>query len=378
MKPFFAFFILLVSSLLLHSCGTYQFNRTKEFSKFEHSFSEIDGEYYGYSIPTKKQENPYNATLLFNLGIESDFFTIKYLGDNKVKIEYTDLTNEGYIQKELILEGKLKKRFFEVYFNKKQLIIPVLFSTIQIDRIRIGKDENGNLVLMNFYERSGNLFILSDSKTWETPYIFIKSNQYLQPRPYFSNGKWGYKDSQENIVIEPKYEFTKTFYDQTAIVKNNGKLGLVNFEGLEVSEPTYDELTLTFTNENAAYYLAKTNDKIGIINTSGEITVPVIYDEFRYGFNNSFSTVLNDKYGYANIDGVIIPAIYAEKFYFNHETGFAKVERDGYYYFVDKEGYEYEAKTEKKFEVFSFIPTPVLVPDLTKKRKIKFEEQFIE
>src|SRR5690606_13432612 len=107
-----------------------------------------------------------------------------------------------------------------------------------------------------FYERSGNLFILSASKTWETPYIFIKSNQYLQLRPYLSHGKWGYKDSQENIVIEPKYEFTKTFYEQTAIGKNNGKLGLVNCEGLEVSEPTYDELTLTFTNENAAYYLA--------------------------------------------------------------------------------------------------------------------------
>lgn len=376
MKHFFTLLYILFGSVLMSSCGTFQFNRTKEFSNFEHSFSEIDGEYYGYSIPTKQQIIPRSATTLFNLGIESDFFTIKYLGDNKVKIDYTSLTDKGYIQEELILEGKLKKRFFEIYFNKKQLIIPILLSSIQIDRIRIGKDVNGNLVLMNFVENTGNIAFLGAGNSYEIPYIFKKSNQYLLPRPLFSNGKWGYKDSQDNVFVEPKYEFTKTFYDKTAIVKNNGKFGLINLEGIEVCETIYDEITLAFTNENSGYYLVKSNDKIGIISTSGEITVPVVYDKFHHGFNNSFTTHLNNRYGFATIDGVVIPAIYSENFYFDYKTNFAKVQRDGYYYFVDKEGYEYEAKTEKKFEVFSIYPTPVLVPDLTKKRKIEFDEQF--
>lgn len=369
------FTIFIIS---LSSCGTYQLNRTKEFSKFENSFSEINGEYYGYSLPTKKQKRPASASELFNLGIESDFFTLTYLDENKVKIEYMTQTEEGFTQKEIFLEGKLKKRYFEIYFSKNQFIIPFLVSNIKIDRIRIGKDENGNLVLMNFVENSGNLAIIGAGYAFEKPYLFKKSSQYLEPRPFLKNQKWGYKNSAGEIIADVQYDLAKTFFSNTAIVKKNGKFGLINTDGNEILPLMYDEIELKFSYEDNPYYAAKSEDKVGIISTLGEISVPLIYDEFQSNWNNEFNTRIKNQNGYASIYGVMVPAIYDESLHFNYQSGFAQATRNGNIYFVDKHGYEYETKIEKKYEVFSIFPTQILVPDLDKKRKIELNEEMLD
>lgn len=53
-------------------------------------------------------------------------------------------------------------------------------------------------------------------------------------------GKWGYIDKNENIVISPIYDYVTEFNEYNfAGVKTDGKWGVININGEEIIEPTY-------------------------------------------------------------------------------------------------------------------------------------------
>lgn len=171
MKILLKFCFMILTGLILNSCGTLKFNKTKEFVKFDSSMDELNGEYYGFSELSKKNNHRQNILKLFNLDHEADYVNLS-INDNKLKLNYF----QGAENKEIVFEGKIRNKFLEIYFTKKQTVIPLLYSNIEIDRIRIGKDKNGNLVIMNFAENTGNILFMAAGNSNERPYIFKKSD----------------------------------------------------------------------------------------------------------------------------------------------------------------------------------------------------------
>lgn len=339
---------IILAGLTLNSCGTYTFNRTKEFQEVKNSFSEINGEYYAYSIPTKNSKFSINATYLFNQELKTDFFYLTYLPSSQIKISYWVDSLENGFKKEIYLLGKKKKKYFESYFSKKQIIIPFLFSWINIDRIRIGKAHIDNLVIMHFSDRSGNILFIAEGNPFETPYIFEKLNKYDGLKPILIDKKWGYIENKTgHITIEPKYNFAQTFYLNSAIVRKENKYGLIDKKGQELTDIKFDHIKLNNSDKENPFYWVSKNKKHGTINLDGEIRIPVIYDSIYFSSQKEFFIELNNKYGLAASKGIIIPVIYDKKFWFGY-NGFALVTRDGEEYFIDKEGYEYDIKSIKR------------------------------
>lgn len=55
------------------------------------------------------------------------------------------------------------------------------------------------------------------------------------------NGKWGYVDKNENIVVEFKYEMTTNINEYGyGAIKENGKWGVIDSNGTIIKEPTYE------------------------------------------------------------------------------------------------------------------------------------------
>jgi hypothetical protein len=54
------------------------------------------------------------------------------------------------------------------------------------------------------------------------------------------NGKFGFKDSTGNIVVEAKYDDAESFSEGLAAVSLNNKWGFINKEGKEVIPLKYD------------------------------------------------------------------------------------------------------------------------------------------
>ncbi len=190
-------------------------------------------------------------------------------------------------------------------------------------------------------------------------YEIAKVNQYN----YFilkQENQYGVIDKQGNIVVKPEYEEVKIpnpekefficYQDQASKVLNcnqeeiltqytevqpirlknissdlmyeksvltycqDGKYGLINFEGKQITKPIYDEIDSLPYKEGEL--LVKQNDKVGVINIKGNKMVEIAYQEvkvdgyyteenhYQYaGYIVSTKTEEGYRYGYLNHKG---------------------------------------------------------------------------
>jgi hypothetical protein len=95
--------------------------------------------------------------------------------------------------------------------------------------------------------------------------------------PFYSatNNKYGYKDEQGKLIVEPKYDLAYSLNEGMAAVRLNGKYGYVDQKGREIIPPKYDH-TWKFI---GGYAAVKLDDKYGFIDQSGKEIIPLIYEE---------------------------------------------------------------------------------------------------
>lgn len=368
-------FILILSTFLIYSCGTYRINNTSDLEEIL-DLEKLNGQYFAYSEIRTKDEFSQNALGIFNVFKENtDFINLTFEEPNKLKLNYLIDTNEGTVEKEVLFEGKRKKKFLEIYFSKKQFLIPIVFNSVYIDRIRIGQDRNGDLIIRNLHDNSGNILFIGGGSGGEKAYYFKKSEKFKGLFPIKIDDKWGYSNSTKEIIILPKYDFAYVFNHNTARIKLNGKWGLINSLGKELTPIQYDSISLINTYKNPPIYFAEKNNKKGALDTLGNEIIPVIYDEIDRIYEPVFRIRLGNKYGFATREKIVVPAIYSEVNWYQH-TGFAEVKRDDKIYVVDKEGFEYETEPYKLRDHL-FInqkgPYKILIET---KRKTTFEKQI--
>lgn len=161
------YYWLLIWLLIFSSCGTMRFNKTSDFVKLK-SPKELDGTYLDrYQKNKSKYDNTGGLSFLFQINDSTDFFSIFVESPTKLSVSYINNKNQP---KKAIFNGKMNKKFFEIYFKKKQSFIPLIYSSIDIRRIRIGKTKNGNLLIKDFQDQSGNILFLGAGYSIEESY----------------------------------------------------------------------------------------------------------------------------------------------------------------------------------------------------------------
>ncbi len=370
--------ILIVSLFLIYSCGTYRINKTSDFKKTT-NLDSLNGNYFSRPFLLEKTYNQDFFSLINKSNTQSDFFNLEFIDKNNLKISYNEIAENKLMPKEIILKGKRKKKFFEIYLSKSQFFIPILYGNFNIDRLRIGFDETGKVLVRNFSDFSGNILFIGSGFSGESKYLFESVEKSSTTIPFSKNGKWGFKNKQE-IVIDPKYDFVRAFDRDYARVCINNKWGLIDNKGNLLSEIIYDNIhpIITSNDNSLNYSFVYLNGKKGIINSNGKITVPVIYDEIRDN-GEFFEIKTGTKIGYCTYENVIIPSIYDKlSSYIFHQYNYAEAERDNKIYYVDKMGFEYETKPNLLYSKIGFLENgqPKYIPNLESKRKIDIGEQL--
>jgi hypothetical protein len=124
-------------------------------------------------------------------------------------------------------------------------------------------------------------------------------------------GKWGFVDENDKLVIPYIYESANSFSEGLAGVKLNGKYGFINKQGKTVIDLKYEQVT-SYCEGLAG---VKFNGKWGFINKQGKLLIPFKYDagivQAPY-FSDGLATVsLGEKCGYIDHAGnVVIPFNY--------------------------------------------------------------------
>ncbi len=361
------FCILCFVIVLLSSCGTTRINRTSDFAPMQH-ISELEGCYLNrVKEPIHKKYPDQLRTnfllSLFNIYDYADFVTLSTEGTDVIQLTY----HTDSIPQERVFKGQMRGKFLEIYFSRKQKWFPLLYSSCDIDRLRIGKSKDGKLLIRNFSDQSGNILFLGGGHSYEEPYVFPFSTVYQDLMPTKAgDGCWGYTDASGAWIIPADYDFAALFEHDFAWVKLRQKWGLIDRSGKELIAPVYDRIVFQESTQEPLFKVS-IGKKTGVADLYGNVIIPVKYDYVGEMRKDGLTTIkLNGKYGYASPAGIVIPAIYSST---NGFIGnFALVKRNGVYYKIDKEGYEYET---------SGIGI-MRDPKLKTKRKIALEEGVTE
>ena len=121
------------------------------------------------------------------------------------------------------------------------------------------------------------------------------------------NEKWGYVNSNGELVVECKYAAAFSYVEGNAMVKNEeGLFGFVNKDGDEIVPCQY----VTARNFSIAQYAAvyDTNGKWGYVNSAGKLKIPCKFTDCLDFTNDESAAVCdeNGKWGYINNRGEYI------------------------------------------------------------------------
>jgi len=350
MKTIYILFFIAIT-VLLSSCHGKRLS-VKNFAPIN-NFSELNGRYINKDDSLSKllKIYPYNSQMSI------DVMGLEFVDKDSLIVSYADTV--GY--KRLALKGKKKENFFEIYFENTRIYLPPVFVTNQIDRVRIGKDKHDKLLVYKWDEHYGMIIPLGAGGAAGDEYqvSFERYNKKSKEGLYATriDGKWGYTDKEDNVVIEPTYDYANPFNNGIAkVVRNNrwgfidtnnveivplvydvilksedgllpvykdGKWGLIDSLNNQIVVPQYDFLS-SFGRwkyrESSFSDLAEVHKdgKIGFIDRQGIEVIPPEYDEIEMfstdgkGYSEYCRTRLGDKYGYANGNGVFCKPVFTK------------------------------------------------------------------
>lgn len=177
-------------------------------------------------------------------------------------------------------------------------------------------DRNGNIVIEAEYEA---VQIPNPSKA-----IFVCVKEYNENTKEYETVVYNEKkevllSNYKNIQAISIYtNVNSTPYEKSVLTyKENGKYGLINLEGKQITKPVYDEISSI--NYKEGTFLVKQNELEGIINMKGKVIIKCEYESVtsdnyysengnnkQAGFIVSKKTEDGYRYGYANYRGTII------------------------------------------------------------------------
>lgn len=177
-------------------------------------------------------------------------------------------------------------------------------------------DRNGNIVIEAEYEA---VQIPNPSKD-----IFVCVKEYNESTKEYETVVYNEKkevllSTYKNVQAISIYtNVNSTPYEKSVLTyKENGKYGLINLEGKQITKPVYDEISSI--NYKEGTFLVKQNELEGIINMKGKVIIKCEYESVtsdnyysengnnkQAGFIVSKKTEDGYRYGYANYRGTII------------------------------------------------------------------------
>ena len=159
--------ILFALIYLFSSCGT-----GLKISKSK--YKQIDNNFSGTFVnqPSESKGRNYDPTILklFEIyNVKADSVYLKFNEDGKLLVIFHDSLHT----RTEIFEGRFRKKgYYEIYLRKKRIYIPLIYSSVNVYRIRIASTIESNLVIDNLSQQNGNIFLLAGGFRDRTQFFF--------------------------------------------------------------------------------------------------------------------------------------------------------------------------------------------------------------
>lgn len=101
------------------------------------------------------------------------------------------------------------------------------------------------------------------------------------------NGKYGYEDKNEKLIIPYQYDNADIFTNGIALVSKDGEQFLINSKGENILH--FKDYKLSSVLQKNTAFIVEKNKKYGIIDNSGDYLLPIEYDNILFSFNKAFN-----------------------------------------------------------------------------------------
>lgn len=229
----------------------------------------------------------------------------------------------------LIIIGLLGATFatWFFFFKNSDVIENNLF---QNDLVAVCKDGK-----WGFMNTEGELVIKCK---YDAAHPFTK-----QLAPVCKDGKWGFTNVDDELVVRCKYDSATEFKDDLALVEKNGKWGAINTDGDVVIDFDFSYISYFYK----GFAVAEKDDEYVCINSEGDV-IGEFGEYYPFSFKHySFmscglilvSDEKQEKWGYLDTSGdVAIDLEYEYASNFNEKEELAAVVEDGKFGFIDPDG----------------------------------------
>jgi len=154
---------------------------------------------------------------------------------------------------------------------------------------------------MNGYAKTVDAYMLNKSPVKNSD---VQDEMYLMPVQV--SGYYAFLDIRtKDTIAGGRYDSVKPFYSYSnglAPVKKNGKWGMINKYGKELTPCVYDEVDF----ENDELYKVKKAGRSGYVNRNGKEILPCIYTSLATDAGNKIWVEKDKKWGLYNINGDVI------------------------------------------------------------------------
>ncbi|MGL4584664.1 MAG: hypothetical protein ACRCVU_16980, partial [Flavobacterium sp.] len=162
--------------VLVSSCSSGLKVKRSEVLPIDNSFkAAIEGTFVDTDIK-EYRKNVFLSYYKVNSWL-ADTVHIHFNENDQLLLTYKDTIGT----KEVLINGRFVKKKYYEYFNvREKVAIPPLFqfiySKIDVNRIRLGVTKNGEVVLDQYYDVGGNIFIMAAGHTnrYKSSYPIIK------------------------------------------------------------------------------------------------------------------------------------------------------------------------------------------------------------
>jgi len=317
--------------------------------------SMLNGRYYTKSSPHKEKQREYQNHMLRLLNVIEDirpsyYVDIEFENNENLKISYLIYRNDTVLIETRYLQGKKRRKYWEVYFENESVNIPLIYGRVIKDRVRIGKNTKNQLLIEKFNNNEGWVLFLGDGYELKSKNVFYHYEDYPKMKPFVESGLWGVVNNGETIV-RPKYHITEVFEQKYIKAKINGKWSLLDKEGKVIIPLKYDDISDIDKETESVFYVVK-DEKAGLVNMKGEEITPISYYAINEGEKGVFILTQENFRGALFKQKILVPPIYESISSYGIKTGLYKnmkpnrmyydAQRDGKKYVLDDQGNEYE------------------------------------
>ena len=157
----------------------------------------------------------------------------------------------------------------------------------------------------------------------------------LFPKPFKENNKYGYKNENGVVIIQPKFDFADGFQWSLANVSLNNNVALIDQTGKLIIQFGIYDIIYSFREGMARVSKAK---KYGFIDKTGKEIISCSFDEADFFRNGLSSVKKNNKEGIINTSGEEVIPIQYEKIIQMQSFNLIKIKLDGKWGFIDYKG----------------------------------------